>query len=117
MYILRRKGENVATSEIEQVIAPLAADVAVYGVKIPHQDGRAGMAAIVLRDTDKENIDNWLKLLAVEVKTHLPAYARPLFIRLDKELLTTGTFKVMIIIPLLFLMYVSIYNTNYIWIY
>ena len=30
----RWKGENVATTEIEGVIHPLVADVAVYGVKV-----------------------------------------------------------------------------------
>jgi len=45
----RWKGENVATSEVEAVIArlPGISLVNVYGVLVPHHDGRAGMAALV----------------------------------------------------------------------
>ena len=46
----RWKGENVATSEVEQSISPLPGVdlVNVYGVTVPHHDGRAGMAALVI---------------------------------------------------------------------
>jgi fatty-acyl-CoA synthase len=45
----RWKGENVATSEVEHVISRVAGVtlVNVYGVTVPHHDGRAGMAALV----------------------------------------------------------------------
>lgn len=48
------------------------------------------MVAIV--DPDHNKID--LDLLAIEVQTQLPAYARPLFVRLLSTIDMTGTFKV-----------------------
>src|SRR5262249_7997723 len=46
----RWKGENVATQEVADVLngAPSVTEVNVYGVEMPHADGRAGMAAVVL---------------------------------------------------------------------
>ena len=46
----RWKGENVATSEVENVIShvPGVTLVNVYGVLVPHHDGRAGCAALVV---------------------------------------------------------------------
>src|SRR5207247_10792498 len=47
----RWKGENVATSEVAEAITEFAAvaEANVYGVSIPGTEGRAGMAAIVLK--------------------------------------------------------------------
>ena len=47
----RWKGENVATSEVAEAIGalPQVAEANVYGVAIPGTDGRAGMAAMVLK--------------------------------------------------------------------
>src|SRR6202000_3170916 len=44
----RWKGENVATTEVANVLreAPGVSDVLVYGVSIPGFEGRAGMAAL-----------------------------------------------------------------------
>lgn len=86
----RWKGENVATSEVEAVISNVLqlADAVVYGVQIPGTDGRAGMAAIV--DPNK-NLD--LSALAAGVRTNLPSYAQPLFLRVLNEVSMTGTFK------------------------
>jgi fatty-acyl-CoA synthase len=85
----RWKGENVSTTEIAEVIAryPSVAEAIVYGVKIDHVDGRAGMAAI----TPEPNFD--LNGLRVYLERELPAYARPLFIRIQPAIETTGTFK------------------------
>ena len=45
----RWKGENVSTSEVAAAISacPGIAEAAVYGVRVPGTDGRAGMAALV----------------------------------------------------------------------
>jgi solute carrier family 27 (fatty acid transporter), member 1/4 len=56
--------------------------------KVPNTEGKAGMAAIV----DTENKIN-LNDLASGIKAHLPAYARPIFIRILPEMPMTGTFK------------------------
>jgi fatty-acyl-CoA synthase len=85
----RWKGENVATSEVAEVVAgcPGVREPNVYGVRVPGQDGRAGMAAIVA----DEAFDP--ARLAAQVIRELPAYARPLFVRLRPEMEVTGTFK------------------------
>ena len=48
----RWKGENVATSEVNEAVAdcPGVIEATTYGVEIPGADGRAGMAAIVIDD-------------------------------------------------------------------
>lgn len=92
----RWKGENVATTEVEGVLTGVkaVADVAVYGVKVPNQDGRAGMAAIVLHPLPEgSTVVDVLNEISQEVAKNLPAYSRPLFIRFDTELMMTGTFK------------------------
>ena len=84
----RWKGENVSTTEVAGVIAavPGVTDVAVYGVTIPNADGRAGMAAVVVtRDFELTNLRQAL--------TSLPAYARPVAVRILTALEITGTFK------------------------
>ncbi|XP_067001452.2 long-chain fatty acid transport protein 4 isoform X2 [Anabrus simplex] len=87
----RWKGENVATTEVEAVITSVVQvkDVAVYGVQVPGTEGRAGMVAIV----DPDGTLN-LKALAEGVNTNLPAYARPVFVRVMKEIELTGTYKI-----------------------
>ncbi|MDR3511644.1 MAG: long-chain-acyl-CoA synthetase [Caulobacteraceae bacterium] len=85
----RWKGENVATGEVAEVVAacPGVAAVSVYGVQVPGCDGRAGMAAVV----PGEGFD--LAALRARLADALPAYARPLFIRLVRDLAVTETFK------------------------
>lgn len=60
-------------------------DVVVYGVELKNQEGRAGMAA-VLDPEEKVNLAN----LAEGVKKALPFYARPIFIRILKQVDMTG---------------------------
>ncbi|KAG6449644.1 hypothetical protein O3G_MSEX006145 [Manduca sexta] len=86
----RWRGENVSTAEVEGVISSLVGlkDAVVYGVTIPHTEGKAGMAAIA----DPENkLD--LTALAKGLKSSLPVYARPLFLRILPETPLTATFK------------------------
>jgi fatty-acyl-CoA synthase len=85
----RWKGENVATSEVNEAVAdcPGVVDATTYGVEIPGADGRAGMAAVVVGDGfDLEKLQNHLS-------HRLPAYAHPVFIRICAALDTTETFK------------------------
>jgi len=85
----RWKGENVATSEVAEVITafPGIQEANVYGVEVPGRDGRAGMAALVLSDSiDLAAFRDYL------VET-LPAYAQPLFFRICKKMEITATFK------------------------
>ena len=85
----RWKGENVSTSEVAEVLAsaPGVKEVNVYGVAVGDAEGRAGMAALVTGP------DFSLEALAAHVDRELPVYARPLFLRLQPEIATTGTFK------------------------
>ncbi|KAI4498643.1 hypothetical protein M0802_006349 [Mischocyttarus mexicanus] len=84
------RGENVATSEVEAVVSNVISlkDTVVYGVEVPGNEGKAGMAAIY----DPEGSLN-LKELAEGVKKVLPIYARPLFVRVLSKLPMTGTYK------------------------
>ncbi|CAG9773113.1 unnamed protein product [Ceutorhynchus assimilis] len=86
----RWKGENVATCEVEAIISNFTGynDAIVYGVEVPGSDGKAGMAAIVDPE-DKLNI----KELAQGLKSKLPSYAVPVFVRVVKSVPLTGTFK------------------------
>jgi fatty-acyl-CoA synthase len=85
----RWKGENVATSEVNQVVSdcPGVIEATTYGVEINGADGRAGMAAIVIDDRfDFGEFRDYLM-------RRLPAYACPVFVRICAGLDTTETFK------------------------
>jgi citronellyl-CoA synthetase len=88
----RWKSENVSTNEVGEIInGHVQVDFCnVYGVEIPKADGRAGMASLVLVE-GIEALD--VKSFSAYVNEHLPAYARPVFLRIQRELDTTGTFK------------------------
>jgi len=85
----RWKGENVATSEVAEAlgVVPGVMEANVYGVSVPDQDGRAGMAALVVGPEFE------VATLAQKLASNLPAYARPVFLRLQPEMEITGTFK------------------------
>ncbi len=87
----RWKGENVATTEVEAAIStdPQVEQVTVFGVEVPGAGGRAGMAAVLLKNGDK--LDG--EALANAVYGKLPGYAIPLFVRVVTELAQTSTFK------------------------
>jgi len=85
----RWKGENVATSEVSEAlgVVPGIKEANVYGVAVPGQDGRAGMAALVT------GFSFDVTTLAASLAGNLPSYAQPVFLRLQPEIDITGTFK------------------------
>lgn len=85
----RWKGENVSTNEVSSVLGayPGVKEANVYGVSVPGTDGRAGMASLVV-DTTFD-----LGGLHGALEAELASYARPLFVRLAREIEITGTFK------------------------
>ncbi|MDX1450927.1 MAG: long-chain-acyl-CoA synthetase [Oleiphilaceae bacterium] len=86
----RWKGENVSTTEVENLLAGHSSvvDAVVYGVEIPHTNGRAGMLAVRSHDGSFDP-----NILLTIMKEELAPYAIPLFVREVKELATTGTHK------------------------
>uniref|UniRef100_A0A3Q3DK72 long-chain-fatty-acid--CoA ligase n=1 Tax=Hippocampus comes TaxID=109280 RepID=A0A3Q3DK72_HIPCM len=89
----RWKGENVSTNEVADVITQVdyITEATVYGVEVPGNEGRIGMAAIALKDGHTFDSEGVFKHL----ESFLPAYARPRFIRIQSSLDVTGTFKLM----------------------
>lgn len=85
----RWKGENVATSEVAEALCGFAGvqHAVVYGVAVPGADGKAGMAALAL----ESDID--FPALREYLAENLPAYARPIFLRIVPQMELTGTFK------------------------
>ena len=90
----RWKGENVSTIQVENIVSdyPKIAEAVVYGVEIPHTNGRAGMAAITLTEGTELTQDDFSNMYTT-FKTALPAYAVPVFLRIQEKVETTGTFK------------------------
>ncbi|KAM0272906.1 hypothetical protein ACHAQH_008510 [Verticillium albo-atrum] len=96
----RWKSENVSTQEVSEAVGshPAVREANVYGVELPHHDGRAGCAAVVLdegRGVEAKPAEALLKSLAEHVKKALPKYALPLFLRVmpDMGMQMTGTNK------------------------
>lgn len=87
----RWKGENCSTNEVGEIINRHGdIDVCnVYGVEVPGADGRAGMAALLL----KEGACFDAASVSALVEKDLAVYARPVFIRILSEQQLTGTFK------------------------
>ena len=79
----------MATSEVAEAMTeyPGLLEANVYGVAVPGADGKAGMASVVVDG----RFD--LKGLRQHLAGRLPPYARPLFIRIQREMGVTATFK------------------------
>ncbi len=88
----RWKSENVSTNEVGEIINAFdeIEFCNVYGVEIPGADGRAGMAALILEE-GVTALD--LEAFSKFVRDALPAYAVPVFLRIQHDIDVTGTFK------------------------
>ena len=87
----RWRAENVSTNEVGEILnACDQIEISnVYGVDIPGAEGKAGMAAITLPPGQQFNAAAFTDF----VDRELPAFARPVFVRIEQEQDTTGTFK------------------------
>lgn len=87
----RWKSENVSTAEVGDVLGeyPGLDAITVYGVQVPGQEGRAGMAALVMAPGQAFDPQVFYQLTA----QRLPRYAAPLFLRLAAEADMTGNYK------------------------
>ena len=86
----RWKGENVATGEVMELLNTIhgVESSCVYGVKVPHADGKAGMAALVI---NKDHFS--LETFTETIVKNLTPPARPVFIRLLTAFDMTDTHK------------------------
>ena len=87
----RWRAENVSTNEVGEILnACEQVEISnVYGVEVPGVEGRAGMAAITLKDGIKFDA----QAFSFYAHRELPSFACPVFVRIEKEQNTTGTFK------------------------
>ncbi|XP_077173808.1 long-chain fatty acid transport protein 2 [Paroedura picta] len=87
----RWKGENVATTEVADILGLLESiqEVNVYGVSVPGHEGRIGMASVRLKDGCEFDGGRVYR----HVVDFLPTYARPHFVRIQDAIEITGTFK------------------------
>jgi acyl-CoA synthetase (AMP-forming)/AMP-acid ligase II len=91
----RWRSENVSTNEVSDVLGRFdqIAEANVYGVQVPHADGRAGCAAIVPVSSIPSPDQLDLVKLAEYLLHTLPRYAVPIFLRVVPQLEYTGTMK------------------------
>ena len=90
----RWHGENVSTNEVGEMLGFFSqvAEANIYGVRLPHTDGRAGCAAITpIPGVTEKTFD--FAALAQHSLANMPRYAVPVFIRLVPETDITATMK------------------------
>ncbi len=87
----RWRAENVSTNEVGEILNSFDQFefTNVYGVEVPGAEGRAGMAALMLKAGQDFDADEFSRFVAAQ----LPAYSRPVFLRIQRNLATTQTFK------------------------
>uniref|UniRef100_A0A7S3LKW9 AMP-dependent synthetase/ligase domain-containing protein n=1 Tax=Aplanochytrium stocchinoi TaxID=215587 RepID=A0A7S3LKW9_9STRA len=88
----RWKGHNISTTEVAVELLKFQGvrEACVIGVEVPgDNDGRAGMAAIILGNTSPAVFRDLLNHLRMT----LPVAAIPIFLRISCNLSVTGTFK------------------------
>ena len=101
----RWKSENVSTAQVSEVLGahPRILEANVYGVAVPHHDGRIGCAALVFDNGDglqkapgggvADVSVSILEDLANHARSRLPSYAVPGFLRVVNEMEATGNNK------------------------
>lgn len=90
----RFKGENVATADVESALMQtgLFTEAVVYGIALPHIEGKIGMASLL---PVKPLHEAEFTLLLQELKQSLASYALPYFLVIrNKPHETTSTLKI-----------------------
>jgi crotonobetaine/carnitine-CoA ligase len=89
---IRRRGENISSFEIEQVLLtnPKILECAIVGIKIDGAGGEEEIKACLVPAADKFDLTEFSYWCA----DHLPRYAVPRFIELFKSLAKTATGKI-----------------------
>jgi acyl-CoA synthetase (AMP-forming)/AMP-acid ligase II len=89
----RWKSENVSAQDVTAALCrvtvngkPALEEASVYGVRVPGHDGRAGCAAVLLAPGEQGSheskaLTEVLTALSIGVRSHLPRYAVPVFLR------------------------------------
>ena len=87
----RWRSENVSTNEVGEILnANSQVEIAnVYGVDIPATEGKAGMASVALNPGQAFDPEEF----SAYVTSNLPGFAQPVFVRIQVDISTTGTFK------------------------
>ncbi|WP_439861872.1 long-chain-acyl-CoA synthetase [Pseudomonas sp. MBLB4136] len=87
----RWKSENVSTQEVADALGdfPGLELINIYGVQVPQQEGRAGMAAVLMQPGQSFDPEAFYAL----TEARLPRYAAPVFVRVSSAADMTSTFK------------------------
>lgn len=88
--------ENVSTAEVASVIGayPGILEANVYGVLVPSHDGRAGCAAITLDPSTYTHPSTFpFASLLAHMRSKLPKYAVPVFLRVQSEMKSMHNMK------------------------
>jgi citronellyl-CoA synthetase len=87
----RWRSENVSTNEVGEILnANVQVELAnVFGVDVPAAEGKAGMVSLSLKAGRVFDVEEF----SAYVRQHLPSFAQPVFVRIQSEASTTGTFK------------------------
>lgn len=87
----RWRSENVSTNEVGEILnANKQVEIAnVYGVDVPATEGKAGMVSLALNPGKTFDMDEF----SAYVAANLPGFAQPVFVRIQADISTTGTFK------------------------
>jgi crotonobetaine/carnitine-CoA ligase len=90
---IRRRGENIAATEVEVAVGMLAGVREVAAFAVPSEIA-GGEDEVMLAIVPVPGINPSLKLLGEQAEAVLPRFARPRFLELMDELPKTGTGKV-----------------------
>ena len=89
----RWRSENVSTNEVGEILngCDQIEMANVYGVDVPATEGKAGMVSVMLKPGQVFDVDAF----SIFVNANLTHFSQPVFVRVQPEAATTGTFKLL----------------------